>query len=461
MQTDYTIEKVTWQDVREKVKKANPALTAVIDDIAPGSSMYLYKATYPYGAVIMKNREMYIPDKGKISHLTAQKYPKLWEDLKYLKTIPVSLILENQAEAVKIHNNRPIPSWMFKAGHFLNLYGLLGGEKTTNYCGDYELTAGARSLFFIPSISIESKIRKFKRHFKTHVTFDTPKIDGRHNDKWPLVEQHYAIFKAVANEFSDWSMSVIFFPKAWINKIFEDTKWHRLREYFYSYSHEGGMAQYETKVIYDDIISCTLNNKIDWYLKMNLDKIYQIGYGRYQPAFILAKNDRAAPISRFQQAIVDFYGITASPQILHIGHPQGSDICYYILDLPFIYSQNPNLKNSSILEMLITLSDTMSHTHAIVEPDPFKINNTVIYSSMATNDYQFYSTHQNRRPHPNVGSITDMLLQDLNAQKCQKQFPQFASPISSPFLGGVVSIRKKTKWQDITDNVPFKFKPLK
>jgi hypothetical protein len=98
--SDYSrlnVKLVNWEQVKSVVEKANPALAKIIDAWNP--SFPLYEASYPYGAVIIKNGVFHLPLRNdSLARLQAREVPSaLKDDLSYT-SLPLGLVLNNSVE---------------------------------------------------------------------------------------------------------------------------------------------------------------------------------------------------------------------------------------------------------------------------------------------------------------------------------------------------------------------------
>src|SRR3990167_2327735 len=95
------IKKVTWKNVRKIVSEVNPAIADIIDDIDPGDDFALYKASYPYGSVIVEKGVFHVPlPDGKIVPISdTQVNKQIKSDFEYADgSIPPGIVLNNSYE---------------------------------------------------------------------------------------------------------------------------------------------------------------------------------------------------------------------------------------------------------------------------------------------------------------------------------------------------------------------------
>ena len=65
------IQQLTWAEAREDVKRADQALAKIIDEISPDKNYSLFKVTYSFGDLVVKDGLLQLPQgKGHLRPLT-------------------------------------------------------------------------------------------------------------------------------------------------------------------------------------------------------------------------------------------------------------------------------------------------------------------------------------------------------------------------------------------------------
>src|SRR5262245_9960635 len=63
MKSSCRLEKHTWKSARELILPVYPQLAQAIDEISPGDKYPLYRASYPYGAMILDKEVFFVPNR--------------------------------------------------------------------------------------------------------------------------------------------------------------------------------------------------------------------------------------------------------------------------------------------------------------------------------------------------------------------------------------------------------------
>ncbi len=159
-----SMHKVYWQDVRTQVKAKNPELAAVIDEVNPGESHPLYQVSYPFGAEVLKEGILFIPNKdGDLVPLTdPQISDELRRDLDYnLNSNPICFVLKNATELfIKIDDLLVTAFGLVSEGRLFGLSRVISSKKSEQPVFTWDMTAGARSLFMLPKISEKGRHSK-------------------------------------------------------------------------------------------------------------------------------------------------------------------------------------------------------------------------------------------------------------------------------------------------------------
>jgi len=187
-----TLEKKSWLDVNEQVRKVNSKLATVIDDLNVDPSFTFYKGTYSFGEEIIKKGHLQVSlaDNHSISLDNPVVDKKLQADLGYnFGTSPVSLVLSGAVEAFLVIDGYTItlPAGVIYPGKVFGTWKVLNQDVTHMPAFIWSMTSGARSLFMLPKISKASSHKRLMKAF--NLQHDTPK-ETLH---------HWHVFKEITN----------------------------------------------------------------------------------------------------------------------------------------------------------------------------------------------------------------------------------------------------------------------
>lgn len=215
---------VTWEQVKPKVKAANPMLSAIIDELKPTKEHVLVLAKYPFGVNILnKERAFYPVEDGCLVSIDDPKMPSSLQALLSYNTTPLSLVLNNSVEIfVETPEPRTIPFKIFTQGVSFGVWEIMDFPKvTTRQNWTWNASSGARTVFLLPSISesVSHTKLQIKYKIKSHIP-DT-------------IFNHHKIFKDIIHA-SDitWGTEILFFTKKWIEPDESNTGWLKLKNYW-------------------------------------------------------------------------------------------------------------------------------------------------------------------------------------------------------------------------------------
>lgn len=217
------IRKVAWFEVRDKVKKVNPRLSDIIDEIDPSQKFPLYIARYPYGSMIVNEGEFYIPSTlGSIVPISDKQIdPKTREELTYSGMgLPAGVVIEHTAHESVTTSQQILPLGVVGQGSIFALWKKLDEELSFHPINMFTITAGDRFIFMVPKISNILWHKNLKRDFNISLP---PPVS--------LLDQ-WEIFKAIVHHPDtncNWATELLFFSKIWFEKIKNDKNWRALK----------------------------------------------------------------------------------------------------------------------------------------------------------------------------------------------------------------------------------------
>lgn len=460
-----TMDKVSWMDVRLEVQTVNPALAKAIDEVEPGS-MYLYRVSYPYGEMIVENGRLRIPIGSNIYPLNdARVPPEIQRDLSYLRTIPVGIILQGCMEPFMedlqdAQNIAPLPYWLISPGSIFMLWALFyrfsslnasNPMLSTNESDAWSCSAGARSLFLTSPITQANQFAKLIKHYQLDFKNPDPvkgnllkSAKDNDLDLWSIVRRGQRLFQQLAShpDAPPWRVEMIYFPKAWIDKLLHDPKWYPLERHLTLYHLQQTGFQRETPV-FERFLSRAAKKKniSDTYLLNVLKHIYIIGTGRHLPGFVYVKDDSVAPVNFFKSAFTEVYRSPDAPTIMCLGIPPPGVPFYYLLNLPtHLFFHEPKMRSSvTRASELDALQEYMAEVYDFSKSNPSLIQNTIIDYTI-NNQYDFFTNTKNT--FKTLKSIDEMLSADPVVQQDIKKYSLPASSKGS-FYTSVVRIQRQ------------------
>ncbi len=402
------IEEMTWEQARELPSVKCSDFREIIDEIDPPATFKIFKLSYPFGATILDtNAKLHIPFSLKtthpIDHHSVPDYLK--KALSYSK-MPLGAVVKN---AVEVY--REIGYKVFSVGVLHDRAGLeLGIWENFGWSPPYTLSAGARSLYMIPKITLNPAHKRMKRHFG--INYPPPKR--------PF--DHWHIFKEIASSdsfASPWHCEVIYFSKEWHEKLnSQDKKWYKFRDYILQrgWAHS---AFGRKKVMMDfiwELASNALQNmglKTSPYIIDTLKHIIFITLGGL-PASRPAEGDSLlGPITDIQKAYIDVYGMKDyQPTIMQ---PHSFDFnlnkpVYYSMQTPTLLSSTPDTNSTtSNIDDIRGLQEAFLHFLSVDFPDVF-IDNANFKETLKKITLKFY--HGEMYAYGDIRPTRELVLDD-------------------------------------------------
>ena len=343
------VQKVWWNEVRDKVYKVNQNLAIICDKISPSKKYPLLRIRYPYGAEIVNKGIFNLPfaDNQCIPLHDTRISDDLKKQLGY-SSIPLSIVLHNNTE-IFVDSASSITSLnFFKPG---DLFGVF--ETISSLMGNlsnplWSVTSGGRSVFMIPSIA--NKIGHNKIRKKFGIASETP------ND----LNSQWKIFKGIyqhSEEVEKWYNEVLVFPNTWFENHHNELSWLQFYKYLLNLYWEQSQLLRDTtdfsllwSSLVDEISNCNLKPRP--YLIDTLKHLVLISNGT-GIAFTPATDESALPVSLIQKAYVDCYGLkTYIPHLMQPCKLQGIEKqVYYSLAWPTVLESSSYVRNApSIIE---------------------------------------------------------------------------------------------------------------
>lgn len=428
------LRKYSWKDLRVKVKKINPELSNIIDDLSPKDEYALYVAQYPYGALIV-DRGVFqvINDKGHLVPLTDSSIPcEIREDLTYNKMIPTGLISENSIETFFRAKKHTIPASLYGLGDMLALWHVLEGNQTYQAGPVWNISSGARTIFMLPKVTDKSCYQALKARYGLKLIPQD-------------LNEHWSIFSHLANHpyFPEqWHSEIIFFSCKWFSNLKDKAFSHFFKHLLHKVWHSSSFRR--NQFIVDFAFSVAQENrnlKPNPYLADTVRYLMSIGDGTV-PGLTPAIDSSAAPIKGLQKIFLDDYGLKKyAPVIMHPHHfsLNTNRPVYYSLEVPTttIFSPRSSRQSSKMVDMRelkhitdILLSEILKGTLYVQETPLFDLAKNIHYNFFHSEKDQFNEILSSSYLSQTNNAFTKTLIDMKNYD-----FPEF-----SPFFRGCVSI---------------------
>ncbi len=388
------VEELKWKEARKYMVHGCRELYKIFEEIDPTDQYTFIRICYPYGSLIMHNDELYIPYDGNLTiSLNSPEIPQTLRAKLSYQSIPFGIITKNPIEIFREVGEHVLsialsgPNKGIELGIF-EYFGL-----TT--C--YSVTAGARSLFFVPKISKTRHHKKVTKHFHAKCIQPTN------------VFKQWYVFKELYNsEFftTKWETEMIFLTKAWSDGLQKNKKsvaWEKLQAYLYKKCVEH--SEFSRRKLILDIAGVTSDPgfKPDSYIIDTLKHLIHIFLGSVvgmRPVI----NDYAGPINEIQKIYLEHYRLTQIPTMLYsyrFSFEENIPV-YYSMQVPTIIQANPSFRKAqTIIEdirELIMLKPTIVRSYGNIKINGALLHNLVRLMKLEYYHADLYSYGKDIRP---------------------------------------------------------------
>lgn len=433
----YAVEIVTWDRVKEDVRKCNTTLFSLIEALSPDKTLPLLKARYPFGAKIVDNGILQLPCvDGKLVPIENAELDKNFKEHLNYCSIPLSLLLNKDSEIFVETKKRVIPLQYIKQGQFFGLFESL--SPYPYHIDDpkpiWHVTAGTRTIFMLPKISDAIGHNRLKKHF--HLQRETPKNLG----------EHWHVFRELASHMSGttghWHSNILIFPKSWFEARLDNNAWLRFKNYLVELAWLEAQILREKSTfgyLWESFSSLTTKNfRTKPYFAESVKHLMLIAIGA-RPGYIPAEgNDNPAPIHFFENVYTDLYDLKHYPPILmhatRFSHTE-TDKCpiYYSLAYPTVLHHDVNLEQPNrTMPQLREIRRLMNIIQVRIQNMPTTAANLLKHIT-----YSYY--HSEDDPYEEI-EHTNNIANSHRWQNILRRYPGKKFPISAPLLRGVIEI---------------------
>jgi hypothetical protein len=346
--------RVTWEKIRERVKRVEPTFCALIDEVSPDESFPLYLLYFSYGQLKGDTICPFLPGcDGVIYPLNSTELPKeIIDDLGYgLGSCPMGMYLDKYFEyyidipALKL----TLPRIIRGPGDIFPLSAIFKHKNNRNYApnGIMSVMSGSRSVFMLPHIGSKNHYERLQYDFNLSCSRPQNLYD------------HFNIFKELVDK-STWRSCLIYFSKKWVDKITNDPAWSKVKMYLYDLLMEH-YAPEHNKNLLDSVFSYIQfdkNLKPNPYLADTARHIINTAIGTV-PGYVPASNEDFLPVAEIEKAFIESYGMKKYfPTILHPEHfivEKNPLPIYYSLQYPSTHNFSPKSRSAS--SMLVEMRE--------------------------------------------------------------------------------------------------------
>lgn len=375
------VEELTWAQARGQVKDVCQRFTAIVDEINPNKELTFFKIKYPYGSHIIHEGTLnVVTEAGQIVSIKDAAAPKtLKESLSY-NSVPLGININNGIEVYRELSDRVFSIASWEKGLDLGIWEYMG------WTTPYSVSAGARSVYMVPRISLTSGHKKLKREYG--ITLPAPK---RSFDHWQLFSQ---IINSPAIDVNQrWHCEVMFLSKQWIENLEkyghkdDNSGWVKLKNYLLEKNLQHSLYGRKRSIfeIVWETFSRSLTNKnlkSNPYVMDTLKHLVFVGTGGAPGSVPNTGQINLAPVAQIQKAYIESYGLkdyiptVMEPRYINDGNIQS---VYYSLQSPTLLESAPKSKNLvSIIDNARELKDLTEHFLSEAFDDYIKIENKSI-----------------------------------------------------------------------------------
>ena len=431
----------TWQEIREEILPFNRELVEIIDRIAPGDEIKMYRVKYRYGDKILDKGRFYLPTvEGGFVELSESLEPQsLAQDIGYnLYTNPVMTPLKNTMEIYTEVEGRIVPFAVVQPGNVFGLSRILdeidSSHPSHTSKSIWDMTAGARSVFMLPKISDNMAHTHLLKHF------------GFNMEKPRELINHWQVFKKLAQTrdfIEPWEFEALMLPKQWFENL-NDPAWRELKIFFLQKNRKSHSFWLNTAAwqMTFSRIQHLKHIKASPHIIDTVKHLFMIASG-VAPGFRPAVESSMIPVEGIQAAYIDYYDIAYKPIIMapHTLDIADDKAAYYSLQYPTSIEYSPKSSGgTSTINDLDELTMLMrKYLSQLVNPD-LNLKNTVLERLGKCLDVEYF--HTNPSQYENITCADDIVVEDTDFDKLLYQTDKpldFAR--NSSFVKGCIKLK--------------------
>jgi hypothetical protein len=436
------IKNVTWDEVRNQVKKIAPDIFTAIERLNPDKNYKLYKTRYPYGAMIIgENGTFNIPQNEQLISINdTQLSSKLYEDLSYnYLGVPMGLILGGGIQLYTEEHGDVETECLYESGVMMALRAVLDPILSYQSRRYWRMTSGLRTPVMLPSISDQILFTRLKRKF--HLNISKPETQY---DQWRL-------FVELANHenFSEpWFTEILFFSAKWLQPR-EDEGWKLFRLALLERAWKASAYPRNTSPInriWTKFITNIRNKKATSFVLNMVRHIIEASLGEAISYAPCDAGSKGGPFDALIKIIMEDYGLKKSAPIIMLPTYFTLDnLCttYISLQTPGSHWVKPRInKNSNLIGDTREIKYVLGQFITQIEQGHIKVEDMPL-SKLTNIEYKFY--HADKDKYGELLSSAHVLDGDPIMEKWRKHPTNNELSYRNSFLRSCVKITAKNK----------------
>jgi hypothetical protein len=439
---ELNIEELTWDDTYILIKNVLPGLSKILESF-DNDEFKFYKARYSFGERILHDQQCYLSNvNGESISFNDEILPdNLKCDLSYNKDTedPLGLVLSKKSELYMETGSRIMSHAIANPGYLFGVPRAIEPMEMPilSHTGlNWNLNAGARSVFFLTKISAKLKHEKLIKTLKL-------KSEAPEN-----VEMEWSVFKEIAKNInSRWCCEVLFFPRGFINRL-KQMESFQLSNYFMRLHRSNYNIWHNTALIWNAVFS-----EIEQKKHLTHYSMYSIFNARQ--LFLIAANsaigfkpiasDASVPYLEIKDLYNEVYGLREDKQSDIMMESANLDLSkndaiYYSINNPMLAEYNPDtFKGKSLIALLDEIYSIVNAYQTTILADHIQVES--LYKVANTTTFTFFHSNTNEDTYPHINNVETLAKEDARFTVSKQQ--QF--PITSAFFKGCIRISREVK----------------
>ncbi len=397
---------VFWKNIRNRVKKVNPILTKIIDDLSP-DTLPLTLEKYNYGAIIAEGA------RGG--------------------SFPTFLVLDKSCEVFFEYATHLMMFRLIKAGE-------MGIGNMAPHAPDWQnslwkLSSGGQNVFLPAKISDYDKHKKIQDHFGFKVEHPLLLDDQRHT------------FNLIANSAKvedQWQSEILVFDECWLQHK-DDPAWDQFYHYLLQEElrHHGRISESHIFYLMTGILQAERDLKLTISQLSEMTQLIMMMLN-VTPGFIALTDESVMPVKLIQNAFTEHYNLkNYMPTIMGPGYLRDTDhlrqAIYFALNHQCFFQFAPRENGSeSHANAFFTFYRVFVKLLHLIQTKDYLHTDNLIYQKINSTEFNFY--HPKSEGYRGFKPTTEIPLQDRVFAEAQEHGLQF--PAKSHFFYGCVQIKK-------------------
>jgi hypothetical protein len=342
--SDFKIQEYTWSQVHDRVEKADPEFTKVVDDWDPGKEYTFIELSYPFGSHILdvnKGGFQLPKENGRTVPLKDSSVPtELRKKLGY-NALPLGILMPDHGiEVYHKLEDRVFSLAFFTSGFNIGIWETFGPP------APYSAIAGSRSMIMAPKITDTDNHKKLKDCYGIRQAVPRNLFDQS------------AIFVELAKHLKEpWEVKILFLNHKWLEPQKRNIGWLNFYNYLRdkSWQHtEYARSKSVFEVSWKHFCEALKEKgeRFDPYLIETLRHIIFVSQGTLPAFAAVGKNEMHGPTQFLMDVYANKYGLkNYTPTLLapiHLGRTFKEPVpLYYSFQNPTLLDSIPKIKTFS------------------------------------------------------------------------------------------------------------------